>query len=227
MNQINQHLKPEVIELELKIAVEKSIKNTINEAKNFFKNESEIHGYLRCQLEQHFKNNELLNDKTDLIIRECNTKLLYHTDNGIYNGMPYNSYKHHELKKADFKPQSGKFDFAIWNPNKENFYEKGRNEIKKALIGIEVKRQREKVNKKPADNNDFTIELIKDFKKLTDAENEVKYKYSIIIIYYPNVFTLDVERDFGKNLGDINVAYCVVDKKTKKIAQQVYFPNNW
>jgi hypothetical protein len=62
---------------------------------------------------------------------------------------------------------------------------------------------------------------------LNDTGNEIKYKYLMIILYYPNVFSLDVERDFGRDFGDINVAFCIVNKVAKQIVQQVYIPNNW
>ena len=51
-------LEAQNIETLLKIAVEKSIKITIEEARFFFKDESEIHGYLRCALKQCFKEND-------------------------------------------------------------------------------------------------------------------------------------------------------------------------
>lgn len=229
MNELNLKKSPseaQNIEAQLKIAIEKSIKNTLYEAKLFFEDESEIHGYLRCELKHQFKKNELLKDKTDLIIRECKTKLCYHHETGTDNGIIYMSPKYEELRQMGYSPGSAYFDFGIWNANKSMYYE-GREPIPKALIGIEVKRQRQKNNNKPAKKEDFIKDIIKDCKKLTNAGNELKYKYLLIILYYPDVFTLDVKQDLGSHLGDINVAYCVVNKESKQIAQQVYIPKNW
>lgn len=318
MNQINIHnddtnqcLELESIESELIIAVEKSIENTIEEAKFFFKDESEIHGYLRCELKHQFMQNELLKDKTDLILRECNTQLCYHRQTGIDYGIPYNSAEYNEIlettfsfdwrnpdyssllvflkkvmklnwvEKDDFikidettiraskdthwleircnnkkkpilevddgrslklpaknennnllisyraEPGRAKFDIAIWNINKE-FFEIEGTPIRKPLIGIEIKRQRDKDNnQKKVKKVDFIKDILRDCKKLTDAGNNVKYKYLIIILFYPGNFTLNVKNDFISSIGDIKVAYCEVNKDAKQIMHQEYFPNDW
>lgn len=162
----------------------------------------------------------------DLILKECKTRLCYHRETGTDNGVVYGSPERDELRRQGHKATSGNFDFAIWDPNK-GLYDEGREPVPKALIGIEVKRQRKEVNKKPAKKEDFINEIIKDCKKLTDAGNELKYKYLLIILYYPDVFTLNIETDLNNHLRDINVAYCVVNKESEQIAQQVYIPNNW
>lgn len=217
----------EKIEFELNNAVCTSIINTLNEAL-FFKNESEIHGYLRCELIHHFRSNELLQDKTDLIIHECNTRLIYHRKSETNNGILFKSEEYNNLISLNFKPKSAKFDFAIWNPNRLFFEEKRNASLPKSLIGIEIKRQTEKCkNNKPASKKAFIENIILDCKKLMDAKNELKYKYLIIILYYPNVFTLDIKNDLGDYLGDIKVVYCVIDKNIKKTIHQELIPNEW
>jgi len=208
-------------EIEMNNAVKKSIKNTVEEARFFFKDESEIHGYLRCRLKHNFRESALLKDKEDLILEECKTKLCYQRETGTDKGIPYGSPEYDELRKQGYQPKSAYFDFAIWDPSKE-VYDEGREPVPKALIGIEIKRQKEADKKK-----DFIEAIIRDCKKLTDAGNEIMYKYLLIIMYYPDVFSLDVERDFGSNFGDINVAYCDVNKDAKQIMHQGYIPNEW
>ena len=225
MNTIDEK-NMEKIEFELNNAVQISIKNALKEAL-FFKNESEIHGYLRCELIHYFKSNELLKDKTDLIIHECNTRLIYHRKSGIDNGIAFKSKEYSNLISLGHKPVSAIFDFAIWNPNRQ-YFEEGRTPIPKSLIGIEIKRQTETdKNNKPASKKTFIENIMLDCKKLMDAENELKYKYLIIILYYPNVFTLDVKNDLVDDLGDIKVVYCVIDKKNKKTIHQELIPNEW
>lgn len=147
--------------------------------------------------------------------------LCYQRKTGTDNGIPYGSLEYDELRKQGYQPKSAYFDFAIWDPSKE-VYDEGREAVPKAMIGIEIKRQKEADKKE-----DFIDAVVKDCKKLTDAGNKIKLGYLMIILYYPDVFTLDVEMDLGNNLKDINLAYCVVNKESKQIAQQVYIPNNW
>jgi len=52
------------------------------------------------------------------------------------------------------------------------------------------------------------------------------FEQKVFVLYYPDVFSLDVEKDFGRHLGDINVAYCEVNKDAKQIMHQEYYPNN-
>ena len=85
------------------------------------------------------------------------------------------------------------------------------------MIEIEIKRQKEKEKGRTAKKEDFIIEIIKDCKKLTDAGNELIHKYLLIILYYPDVFTIDMNNDFGSSTGDIKVAYCVINKEGKQI----------
>jgi len=222
----NNENNMEKIEFELNNAVQIAIKNTLEEAL-FFKDESEIHGYLRCELKHSFKSNELLKDKTDLIIHECNTRLIYHRDSGIDNGILYKSEKYYDLISSGFKPRSARFDFAIWNANRL-FFEEKRTPIPKSLIGIEIKRQRGKNGKNiQASKETFLENIILDSKKLMDAGNELKYKYLIIILYYSNDFALDIKNDLVDYLGDINVVYCVIDKKSRSILHQEFIPNKW
>ncbi|MDP3013921.1 MAG: hypothetical protein Q8M92_06745, partial [Candidatus Subteraquimicrobiales bacterium] len=118
-------------------------------------------------------------------------------------------------------PKSAYFDFAIWDPSKE-VYDEGREPVPKALIGIEIKRQKEADKKE-----DFVNAIVRDCKKLNDAGNELNNKYLMVILYYQDVFSLDVKNDFGSSIGDIKVAYCEINKDAKQIIHQEYFPNNW
>jgi len=138
---MNINKEDKQIESILKNVVKKSIINTIEEAQFFFYDESEVHGYFRCQLQNCFKMEEQLKDKTDLILRECKTKLLYHRNSGTNNGIKYLSIEYNNLIKLGSQPKSGYLDFAIWNPKKE-FYNEGRQGVKKIDIGVEIKRQK-------------------------------------------------------------------------------------
>lgn len=198
----------EKIKLELNNAVRKSIKDIIEQA-IFFYNESEIHGYLGCKLRQYFRENEILKDKIDLILRECKTKLCYCWEKEN-NGIPYKSPRYIKLRGEGYKPRSAKFDLAIWSPNKEK-YQEGREPIEKAIIGVEIKRQ-----KKLDLKEEFIKNLRKDCAKLNDSGNELRFKYLVIILYYPEIFTLDIKKDLD-NLEDINIVYCIIDKKTGKV----------
>ncbi|MBU4223446.1 MAG: hypothetical protein KKA10_17805 [Euryarchaeota archaeon] len=211
----------EQIDIEINNAVKKSIKSTIEEARFFFKDESVIHGFFRNELKKHFRESALLKDNEDLILEECKTKLCYQRETGTDHGIPYGSPEYNDLRRRGYQPKSAYFDFAIWNPGKE-VYDEGRESVPKALIGIEVKRQKEADKKE-----DFIEAVVKDCKKLADAGNEIRYKYLVIIMYYPDIFTIDLNNDFGSSIGDINVAYCAINKDAKQISHQEYFPNNW
>lgn len=206
---------------ELNEAVKVSIKNTIEEAKLFFKHEYEIHGYFRCQLKQNFINNKLLKNKTHLILKECNTRLIYSKKRGIDNGIKFKSGRHIYLKKMGINLKSKKIDFAIWNPHEE-FYDEGRILIPKVEICIEIKRQKKDDNKEG-----FVNEIIKDCKELNDAGNKINYKYLIIIINYPTKFILNIGSDLRDNIGNINIAYCERSNKDKTIIKELYFPDDW
>ncbi|MCX9015321.1 MAG: hypothetical protein OIN89_11140 [Candidatus Methanoperedens sp.] len=217
------------IESNLNDAVKKSIINTYEEAKFFFKHEYEIHGYLRCQLHHCFKVDEKLKDLTDLIIPECPTKLVYHRDSGTDNGIVYKSLEYQELQKLNHEPKPAKFDFAIWNPERTFYNEKGRINIPKVIIGIEIKRQRNLNLRNGEKKEDLREELIKglieDCKKLNDAGNKIKYKYLLIFMYYPEIFTLDLKKELINNINDINIVYCEINKQEKIITNILYFPD--
>ncbi|MFZ3058292.1 MAG: hypothetical protein WA102_01020 [Candidatus Methanoperedens sp.] len=223
----NIEKKNDEIESKLNDAVKKSIINTYEEAKFFFKHEYEIQGYLRCQLHHCFKVDEQLNDLTDLIIPECPTKLLYHRDSGTDNGIVHNSPEHKRLQKLGHKPVSAHFDFAIWNPERTLHNEKRSINIPKVIIGIEIKRQRNL--KSDETKEDLKAELIKglieDCKELNDAGNEIKYKYLLIFMFYPDIFTLDLEKELIDNINGINIVYCEINKEKKIISRILYFPD--
>lgn len=217
------------IESKLNDAVKKSIISTYEEAKFFFKDESEIHGYLRCQLSHCFKKDKQLQDFTDLIIRECPTKLLYHRKSGIDNGIGYKSPEYAESLRLNNQPTSAKLDLAIWDPGRTFYNIKGRKPIHNVIIGIEIKRQ--KNIKKGERKEDLKAKLIKglieDCKELNDVGNEIKYKYLLIFMFYPELFTLDLKKELIYNINDINIVYCEINKREKNISNLLYFPDKF
>jgi hypothetical protein len=217
------------IESKLNDAVKKSIRNTIDGAKFFFKDESEIHGYLRCQLQHCFKDDEQLKDLTDLIIPECRTKLFYHRESGTDNGVVYQSEDYEQLKKLGHKPTRAKLDFGIWNPKREIYIEGSSKPVPKVEIGIEVKRQRNlrQGEKKEELKAEMIKGLIEDCKELNDDGNKIILKYLIIIMFYPDIFTLDLGKDLNNNIGDINIVYCEINKEGKNITKKLFFPKAW
>ena len=210
-------------------AVKKSIRNTIDGANFFFKDESEIHGYLRCQLQHCFKEDENLKDFTDLIIPECSTKLFYHRESGTDNGIVYQSEEYKQLRQLGYQPTRAKFDFGIWNPKREFYNEGSITPVPKVEIGIEVKRQRNlrKGEKKEELKAKMIKGLIDDCKKLNDSGNKIILKYLIIIMFYPDIFTLDLGKDLNNNIGDINIVYCEINKEEKNITKKLYFTKAW
>jgi len=217
------------IESKLNDAVKKSIRNTINDAKYFFKNEYEIHGYLRCQLQHYFKEDEHLKDLTDLIIPECSTKLFYHRESGTDNGIIYQSEEYRQLQQLGNQPTRAKYDFGIWNPKREYYNEGSSTPVPKVEIGIEVKRQRnlKRGEKKEEFKAEMIEGLIKDCKELNDDGNKIIHKYLMIMMFYPDIFTLDLGNDLNNNIRDINIVYCEINKKDKNITKKLFFPNAW
>ena len=217
------------IESKLNTAVKKSIRNTIDDAQFFFKDESEIHGYLRCQLQYCFKEDEHLKVFTDLIIPECSTKLFYHRQSGTDNGIVYQSEEYRQLRHSGYQPTRAKFDFGIWNPNREFYNEGSITLVPKVEIGIEIKRQRNlgKGEKKEELKAKMIKGLIEDCKKLNDSGNKITSKYLIITMFYPDIFTLDLGKDLKNNIGDINIVYCEINKEGKNITKKLFFPKAW
>lgn len=184
---------------------------------------------MRCQLQHCFKEDEHLKDLTDSIIPECSTKLFYHRKSGTDNGIVYQSEKYEELRKLGYKPTRAKLYFGIWNPKRE-FYNEGSNKpVPKVEMGIEVKRQRNlrRGEKKEELKAEMIKGLIEDCKELNDDGNKIILKYLIIMMFYPDIFTLDLGKYLKNNIGDINIVYCEINKEGKNITKKLFFPKAW
>lgn len=142
-----------------------SIRTTID-----LRPEIAMQGYLYCLLA--YKLNERFD--SDLVQREYKTKLFYHRKSGIHDGFKYKSETYKQLRNKNKRPQRGKIDLAILDPNRTIL----EDEIPKALIGIEIEYPGGKWKK----IENFKSHIIKDSKKLKNKGNQIDFKYLLCFV---------------------------------------------